>query len=156
MTPYLLLLVALFLIAMEFFLPGAIMGSIGAILFVASIVVFAVQTQTVLGTILFTVVGVVLLVGVVRFCLSRFKRAAPESGLYSEKAQEHFHAAEYDPSLVGKEGRALSDLKPAGHVLVGDKRCQALSESGYIDKGADVVVIGGRGACVIVKQKSEV
>lgn len=156
MTPYLLLFVGLVLIALEFFLPGAILGSAGALLFLASIVVFAIQTQSVVATIFFTAVSVVLLVVVFKFCLSRFKKAAPESGLYSEKAQEGYRAGEFDPTLIGQEGRALSDLKPSGHVLVDGKHCQAMSESGYIVKDSAVVVLGGRGACLIVKQKSEV
>lgn len=66
--------------------------------------------------------------------------------------QEGYTASSFDHNLVGEKGIAITELKTAGHVLIGQKRYQALSESGFISKEASVVVMDGRGAYLIVKE----
>lgn len=67
--------------------------------------------------------------------------------------QQGFQASTYDTDLIGKEGMAFSDLKPSGHIMVEERLVQALSETGYIVKGIPIVIVGGKGANFIVKQK---
>ena len=57
-----------------------------------------------------------------------------------------------DKDLVGKEGVVSSDLKPSGHILVEDNYYQAVSKTGYIEKGRNIKVIGGQGARLICKE----
>ena len=61
----------------------------------------------------------------------------------------------FDAALVGRQGKALSDLKPSGHIMLGQDRHQAVSQAGYIEKGTPIEVIGGRGAYLIVKRVKE-
>jgi len=42
--------------------------------------------------------------------------------------------------LVGREGRALTDLRPAGTALIGDERVTVVAVGGLIPKDSDVVV----------------
>ena len=53
---------------------------------------------------------------------------------------------------MGKEGMAVTELKTAGHVLIEKKHYQAISEGRFIAKDASIVVMGGRGAYLIVKE----
>ena len=53
--------------------------------------------------------------------------------------------------LVGREGRALTDLRPAGTVLFGDRRVTVVAIGDLIPKDADVVVSAVEGPEVRVR-----
>jgi hypothetical protein len=44
---------------------------------------------------------------------------------------------------VGDVGRAAGPLRPSGHVQVGGQRYAARSQTGWVEDGAAVVVVGG-------------
>lgn len=151
MIPFLLLLLGFLLIFFEFYLPGAILGILGSILVVVSVVLFAYQTSSVIAVILFVVGTVAAIVFLIRFALWRIVRAKPERSIYLHKDQEGYQASSYDATAIGKTGIVLSDLKPGGHILIDGKQHQALSIVGYIPKGAEVVVISGQEESLLVK-----
>jgi membrane-bound serine protease (ClpP class) len=145
--------VALLLIYFEFFLPGGFMAIAGGVLLVASMILFAMKSPGFLGISIYFVLMIALLVLVCKLALWRIKSAHPDRSVYLSKDQEGYVASSFDKSLIGKTGRCLSDLKPSGHVSVDGNQYQALSESGYISKDTEVVVIGGKGAHLIVNLK---
>lgn len=149
MTPYLLLAVGLFLIYLEFFLPGAILGAIGGVFIVASYVVL-IQSGAGGGEfLLFLVASLVALFLVVKLALWRIPRA--KRGIYLSGDQEGYVASSYDESLIGKVGEVLTDLKPGGFIVIEGQSHPALSLSGYIEKGEKIKVISGEGESLIVK-----
>jgi membrane-bound serine protease (ClpP class) len=143
------------LIFLEFYLPGAVMGVTGGLLVLASIIIFAMQTQSPLAIILYILGTTVLLAALIKFTLWRIRQAKPDYSIYSNADQEGYQASQFDASAIGKRGIVLTDLKPGGHILVEGKRLQAISQSGYISKGAEVVVIGGQEESLIVKLSSK-
>ncbi len=145
-----LALVGLALIYIEFFLPGGILALFGALALIASVAFFGYQQESFLTTALYFF-GILAAVAVV--CKVALWRVKASQNIYLKDDQEGFVACSFDPDLVGKEGTVLSDLKPSGHISVGGKLWQALSETGYIAKGAQVVVIGGAGSHLKVKIK---
>lgn len=151
MSPWLLYLLGMLLIFLEFYLPGAILGICGALFLLASILVFAkVYTSllALLGYLLFIVVSVVALV---KFAIWRIRTAKPDYSIYSDDSQVGFQASHFDHSAIGKIGVASTDLKPGGYIVVDGKRQQALSQAGYIVKGSEVVVVSGQEESLIVK-----
>ena len=153
LIPFILLFIGLILIFLEFFLPGGIMAAIAGILLLASIVFFAIESSF-LATILY-IVGIALVIGVlIKFTLWRLKKGKFK-GIFLNSEQSGYVASEFSKELIGKKGEAVSDLKPAGHILVEGKRYQAVSKMGYIDKGSPIEVIGGEGAHLIVKKIEE-
>jgi membrane-bound ClpP family serine protease len=151
MTPWILLLLGFLLIFLEFYIPGAIMGVAGGVMVFLSIILFAMQSGSPWAIAAF-VIGVGLALGaLIRFALWRIRTARPDRSIYSDAHQEGFQASSYDASTIGKTGIVVTDLKPGGHVLIEGKRLQALSQSGYITKGSEVVVIGGQEESLIVK-----
>lgn len=151
MNPFVLLLLGLILIFLEFYVPGAIMGITGGILVLASIVIFAMQSQSPLAIILY-IVGSAIAVGLlIKFALWRIRNAKPDYSIYSDAAQNGYQASEFDFSTIGKKGIVVTDLKPGGHILIDGVRHQAISQSGYIVKGSEVIVIGGQEESLIVK-----
>ena len=56
--------------------------------------------------------------------------------------------------LVGGLGTALTPLRPLGKISLDGRVYEATSEAYYIDRGTQVVAIGGRGSALIVRAKS--
>jgi membrane-bound serine protease (ClpP class) len=55
------------------------------------------------------------------------------------------------PDLVGREGVALTDLRPSGTVLIGEERVDAVSESAWIEDGTMVKVVSSQGYRHVVR-----
>jgi membrane-bound serine protease (ClpP class) len=56
-------------------------------------------------------------------------------------------------SLKGETGTVLTDLRPAGTILIKGKRHDAVSDGEYIDKDSEVIVSIVDGNRVVVKRK---
>lgn len=59
-----------------------------------------------------------------------------------------------DVALLGHSGRALSDLRPAGKVAIGDRILDASTSGGYVEAGARVRVTRVDGNRMIVETES--
>lgn len=149
-TAFILLALGLLVIFLEFFLPGGILGVAGGVLLIVSIVFFAMATDSILLIFSYLILNILLLVVLITFTL-RYIKKGKTTGIYLNSAQEGYLASEFDKTLIGKSGEALTDLKPAGHILVEGKRYQAVSKTGYLDKGSKIEIVAGEGAHFIVK-----
>ena len=150
MIPYILLFVGLLLIFIEFFLPGGVLAIAGGVLLILGIIYFAVQSTSGVAVLFFTI-GTILLLGIlVKFTLWRMRRGHLGKSIFLGTHQEGYIASHFDPADIGKIGIAINDLKPAGHILVENKRLQAVAKVGYIPKGTNIKIIGGEGAHFIV------
>lgn len=150
--PFILLAVGLLMIFLEFFLPGGIVGAAGGVFVLVGVILFAVHAKSALSVVLFTA-GALILVGIlIAFAIWRIKRGKVK-GIFLNTEQSGYVASEYAKELIGEEGIALSDLKPAGHILVNKKHYQAVSKMGYVKKGSKIKVVGGEGAHLIVNRK---
>jgi membrane-bound serine protease (ClpP class) len=54
--------------------------------------------------------------------------------------------------LVGREGLALTTLRPSGTAIIDDNRVDVVSEGGYIDANKRIRVVGVEGIRVVVKE----
>lgn len=149
MNSYLLLIIGLVLIFLEFFVPGGILGIIGTIFVIASIVTFATDSESILATVLYILGSSLAVIVLFRFALWRIQHN--QEGLYSDKDQEGFTASTYDKTAIGKIGTVCTDLKPGGYILIEGHKYQAQSIDGYVPKGRQVKVISGRAESLIVK-----
>lgn len=152
MMPFLLLALGFLLIFLEFYVPGAVLGVSGGLLVFASIIVFAMQTQSPIEIAIFVAIAIVGIVFLIKFALWRIRTAKPQYSIYSDDAQNGYQASSFDAAAIGKKGVVVTDLKPGGHILVDGKRLQAISQSGYLTKGSEVLVIGGQEESLIVKK----
>ena len=151
MLPFILSAVGLLLIFLEFYLPGAIMAAMGAILLVAAVVIFAMENSAGLYFLLFLIANCIAVYLVIKFAIWKIKHSSTKFGIYSDSSQVGYVASTYDVNAIGKIGIVKTDLKPGGHIIVDGISQQAISESGYISKGAEVLVIGGQEESLIVK-----
>jgi membrane-bound serine protease (ClpP class) len=155
MIPLILLFAGLLLIFLEFYLPGGIMGTLGALTILASVILFVMENDSPILILLFIGTTILLVALLIRFTLWKIRTANPESSVYSDADQEGFIASSYDKEAVGKRGVVTTDLRPGGHIAIGKNRYPAISQSGYIPKGEQVDVIGGEGDTLIVKTLKE-
>ena len=149
--PLILLAVGMLLIFLEFFFPGGILAVIAGGSLLASIVFFALETQSFLWTFLY-IIGVGIFVTLLIQLTTRRILKGKFKGIFQNDDQSGYFASYYDKEMIGKRGETLSDLKPSGHILVEGKRYQAVLKAGYLEKGSPIEVIGGEGAHLIVKE----
>ncbi|MCC6556205.1 MAG: hypothetical protein IT372_24860 [Polyangiaceae bacterium] len=55
--------------------------------------------------------------------------------------------------LLGREGRALTPLRPAGSVEIGDRTVDVVTDGVYVEAGAEVRVVKVEGARVVVEPR---
>lgn len=152
MISFVLLFLGLLFIFVEFYLPGAIMGIIGTILLFASVILFVQETNSPAAILLFTAGVALSVILLIKYTLRRIPKSRSEYSIYSNKDQEGFRTEGFDPHLIGKTAIVLTDLKPAGYVLVEGRKHPAISRMGYIAKGEQVIVIAGEEENLIVKR----
>ncbi|MBO6574031.1 MAG: hypothetical protein JJ896_01330 [Rhodothermales bacterium] len=97
------------------------------------------------------VLAVVLMFSLARWLPSseRFSRLVLAPELSSAAG---FTSADTDDTLLGKVGRALTPLRPAGVASFDDQRVDVVTAGEYIDAGATVRVVSARGARVEVRE----
>lgn len=153
-SPFALLLAGLPLIFLEFFLPGILFGLCGGILlFIAA--VFSFQEWGMWGCAAFIAGTLILIALTCKFAIYRIKKSKNKNHFYLNQDQEGYQASTFNQQLIGKRGHCLSDLKPSGHIQIGQEMHQAISQTGYICKDAPIEVIGGQGGHFLVKSIKE-
>lgn len=155
MAEYWVLILFVFGIAMllvEAFMPGlGIFGVTGLISTVASIVLAAVSVQT--GLIMLLIALVLSAV----FSVFAFRYFAGRGALRhiilseEEKADQGYVAPRDQRKLTGKEGVAITSLRPSGAAEIEGKRVDVVSEGSYIPAGEKLVVERVEGVRVIVR-----
>ncbi len=150
MFPFLLVLIGLILILVEFYIPGAIMGILGSLAILTGIILFASQSSSLIAIVLFFIGTGISVWLVIRFALWKIVHTKPNQSIYSDHNQEGFQASSYDASAIGKSGVVLTDLKPGGYIVIEGQQHAAISLSGYLSKGEKVEVISGQEQSLIV------
>ncbi|MGH7561281.1 MAG: NfeD family protein [Gemmatimonadales bacterium] len=72
----------------------------------------------------------------------------------STQAAEGYISAAPRQDLVGKEGRALTDLRPAGTAVVNEERLDVVSEGPFIAAGTAVTVVRSEGYRHVVRERA--
>jgi len=141
------------LILAEFIVPGMICGILGGTFVVASGVMACYHyPDYTLFFVLGEALGVFIAITIGMYMLSRTragKRLILES---SQQANAGWVAQETDRSLIGATGEVYTALRPAGTIMVGGKRIDAVSDGAFIDKGKRIRVIEASGSRVVVEQ----
>ena len=142
------------LVITEAFIPGfGIAGISGIILEI--IAVFCCGSLYGTGTALLALAGVLLLIGLAIFLSYRSARKGrlSKSNLVLNTTES---AGEKPPvkKLHGKEGIAVTALRPIGAIEAEGTRLNAASDGDFIEKGTAVVIIGAEGDHLVVRRKA--
>lgn len=157
MMPVVILFVAgVALIFSEFFVPGGALGVLGGLLVIGSIA---------LGWYRYPEYGVLILAGelsatvvVMAIGLYVIFKTPLGSGLVLKTKQEVAEGyADYaqDAALVGKLATVHTTLRPAGSILVGTERIDAVSNGTFIDAGKTVRIVQVEGHRVVCEEAPE-
>ncbi len=147
----LLFAVGILCIAAEVIVPGGILGGAGALMIFAGCVLAFMRHDVVGGMI---AVGVALLVTILALTLEfKFlpktklgkkafleKEVAGSSSIYGAEARD----------LVGKPAEAGTRLSPTGYVRIEGTRYEAFCQSGQVEAGAELQVVGSDNFRLIV------
>lgn len=149
----LLLITGFVLAGTEMILPGfGAPGIIGGICLVAGIFMTADSLEQGLTI---TVIVVILLAIMFSLILALFhmKKIKPPIVLQEElKAEKGYLSSSDLEYLVGKEGTASTDLRPAGKCNIDGVEFDVRSEGKYIAKGSKVQIIRIQGNTLIIKE----
>lgn len=151
MNAIFLLILGMILIFIEFFIPGAVIGTIGVLLVLTSIVSFASTTDSTLALAGYIIIVVVALIYLIKLAIWRMQKTSSKQTICADASQTGYAASSFDASAIGHQGVVLSDLKPGGYVLVNGKKHQAISVNGYLPQNTSIVVISGQEESLIVK-----
>ncbi|MEI6241974.1 MAG: NfeD family protein [Chlamydiota bacterium] len=137
------------LIYFEFLLPGAVMGLLGSGLLFFGLVLTFVHGES------FVFIGLYLsaiVLGVI-FAISLALWSIKRKKIFHKEDQEGSHAGLSNENLIGKVGVVETDLKPSGYVMIEGSSYQAISKSGYLEKGIVVEVMSWEENHIIVRRK---
>ena len=146
-----------------FVIPGfGVAGIVGIIAIFASLFLgllsdFQLVTWDMVSVAIVELAGAFVLTAIAGYFLSKF---LPKSSVFTRLilqdniAIKSGYAAEPETQeLVGKEGEALTDLRPAGTALIDNIRIDVVTEGDYLVHGTKIYVIRESGSKVVVREK---
>lgn len=144
-----------FIIA-EFFVPGGILGILGVGSIIVSIFLAAENVTYMAISLLFAVVIAVLgSILMLKVFGKRMKFLRKIILTDSTNTESGYVSNRNRLELIGVEGYTLTDLRPAGTIVVDDERIDVVSEGGFIRKNAKVKIVKAEGSRIVVREISE-
>lgn len=149
----LLFVAGILLIFLEFFLPGAISGTLGVSALIFSLFL-AGEDGIQMGVSILIAIFLSVLVFFIMIKIFNKKLVLFNKMVLSESAKkEDGYVSNINRTdLLGKEGIALTILRPSGTVIINNERVDVVSEGGFIEQNAVVKVIKVEGARIVVRE----
>jgi membrane-bound serine protease (ClpP class) len=148
-----LFVIGIILIVLEFFVPGGITGVLGLCavigsLFLASgnVVNMAISLLIALAA---SILVSILFVKVFGRKMKFFKKMILTDSTNTEKG---YVSNQNRVDLIGKQGPALTDLRPSGTVMIDDERVDVVTEGNFITRGTLVKIIKTEGSRIVVRE----
>jgi membrane-bound ClpP family serine protease len=149
---FILLLSGLILMGIELFVPGGVLGAIAGMALIGAAIAGFVAFPA-FGP--FIALGIVAVTAVVMVLWLRF---FPRTRLGRRMTVSQDLAASKAPApelaqLVGKDGEALSDLRPSGFARIAGRRIDVVTQGDSIRHGERVQVVRVEGVRVVVTRQ---
>ncbi len=151
-TIVLLIVIGLGLIAVDFYIPGFVLASIGTVLMLAALVVAQVAYGW--GAVML-LAPLELLLGILAgiFAIKYFPQTRAGKKLILAETQAGVRAqTQRGADLIGQSGVARTVLRPAGVAVVAGKRLDVQAESGMIPAGSAIQVVSVQDNNIIVRK----
>lgn len=144
------------LVLAELFIPGGIIGIIGGGLMIISLL-FAGESvvhmaYSILIAVFIATIGMVILMKFFGKNLYLFNKLILRDATTTE---EGYVSNVNRIDLLGKTGESVTPLRPAGTIVIGSERIDAVSEGGYIDAGKKVEVVKVEGSRIVVREQKK-
>lgn len=148
-----LFIIGLILIVLEWFVPGGILGIIGSISIVASLFIAGYDFTQMSISIL-----IALIVAIITFVIF-YRSVGLNRGLFKKlilqdrtTTEEGYISTKDRTDLIGKEGKSITPLRPAGTILVDDERIDVVTEGSFIEANKPVKIIFVEGMRIVVRE----
>ncbi len=153
---FLLFLCGIILILAEFILPGGICGTFGFIMLLGSTALGGYYyPDYLLYIIIFEFLGFIGAIAGGFYLITKTSAGQKLVVSGSQTVDKGYIGIQFDPSLVGKTGKVISPLRPAGIIEVDGKRVDAVSSGMFIDAGVTVKIIDIQGPRIVVEEYKE-
>lgn len=157
MTPALqfyitMVVVGLFLIGAEIFLPGGVIGALGALALVAAAVsgflAFGAQGGFLSALLIIVLCGICIVMWV-----KYFPRTAMGRNLTLSQDGRQFKATgDEAKQWIGKDGTAISTLRPSGIAQIEGQRVDVVADGDWIEAGRTIRVTAAEGFRILVRE----
>ena len=145
--------IGLILLIAEFFVPGGIVGIIGGVFIIMSLLFAGASvTHMLLSIIIAMAIAIVGMVVLMKFFgkkLQVFNKLVLKDATTSE---EGYVSNENRIELIGQIGNTLTPLRPAGVVEVDGERLDVVSEGNFIDAQKEVRIVKVEGSRIVVRE----
>ncbi len=146
-----LFLLGVLMLSLEIFLPGGILGVLGALVMVGA-VVLSFRDYGVTGGMIALSVGIGLGIAAVVGEFVILPRTRSGQRLFLSASITGVATAAAAREVVGKTCEAVTVLAPSGVVLLDGKRYEAFCRDGFAERGARLVVQGNDNFRLIVSK----
>src|SRR5262245_16413737 len=116
MLPYLLLLLGLLFVWLEFYLPGGALAVAGVFCIFGALGTFFSQSNSIISSIFFFILAMVGVVMVIRLAISHIRKSASSDTFFLSKDQEGYKAADFASDMIGKKGITMTEFGPSGYI----------------------------------------
>lgn len=148
-----MLILGLFFMLLELFVPGGILGIIGACLMGYGVWLSFHEYGAVHGF------GVLIFCGVVTVLLIYFgMKIFPHTYfgkkiilMDDQKKQSGYHAESFNSNLIGLEGITDSALRPSGIAMIGEQRLDVVTDGEFVESHRRIKVLRVDGNRVVVE-----
>ncbi|MBE2203859.1 MAG: hypothetical protein IAE94_05950 [Chthoniobacterales bacterium] len=145
-----LVLVGFLMIAAEVFVPGLILGTLGGLCLLASVVLCYFAYGAFWGTAAF---AALVILGILGFFLwlKLFPQTPLGKRMMLNKSLNTQNALP-TKNLIGTCGESVTPLRPAGTAVIQGRRMDVVAESGLIESGKKISVVAQEGIRIVVRQ----
>lgn len=154
MSLYITLLVCgLFLVGVEIFIPGGVVGTLGALALIGAVVVGFTSPDFPDWFGWISLALVLLLTAIAAFVWMKFFPASPVGQMLSLSQNISKKDQDESPWNPGMKGTALSTLRPAGKAMIEGNRADVIADDGtWIDQNATVEIVNVSGNRIYVRE----
>ncbi len=147
---FLLLLGGLVFVGAEIFVPGGFLGTIGGFSLIGAIVIAYIAFNTTIAS--YITLGIMALTALAIYAWSKYfpKTFIGKKMFISDSLKDYRGIEDGLDKLIGKEGTAMSDLRPGGFALIDGKRIDVVTQGEMINKNETIRVLDTQSNRVIV------
>jgi membrane-bound serine protease (ClpP class) len=140
----------LLLLFLEMFLPGLVAGIAGAILLIIAVFMAYTDLGTEAGN-LTLLLAVLASGGMWWWWATRFQHTRFGRSMTLEAVGKGGAVADLT-GFAGKDGSALTPLRPGGTVDIGGQRIDAITDGEFVEAGTAIHVVRAHGMSVLVRR----
>ncbi|WP_418302493.1 NfeD family protein [Lysinibacillus fusiformis] len=149
----LLFIIGLALVVAEFFVPGGIVGILGGVLIILSLLLAGANImQMIIAILIALVIAIIGMVILMKFFGKKLHVLNRLVLMDATTTEEGYVSNVNRTELLGKVGTTLTPLRPSGTMVLGSERIDVVSEGGYVDANKHVEIIKVEGSRVVVRQ----